>query len=976
MMVFMALLWYFYNWGGNFLQPLAVRQIAEFTGANVQIDSFDFKLDGRVSIYGLTIVPDGQGSFNEPIVKIGRVDARFRLLSLLLLRPALKKITVRDFDINVEYDTDAKLWNVLTLKFKKPSKLKHKPPSVRVRNGTVSYTRITSGLKNNLVKVTISSGSAVGDLHKDVYNFHIQSGGTGSNWVTGKWYKGYPGKLILSGSIPTANISLFQSPLTVRDFAIDLVYDANDINLKGFSANIGNQTSVDIKGQVKDYADQAEFLFNVKTDNLKVVRDPQPNAFIYTNTTEVVGNFIPMLQLFFDYFKPLGSVDIDVELSGVLSEMAKTKCLGTINCMDSSIQFRKFPYLLEDINGQLKVTEESVAMDGLRGRHNRVDVAMDGYSAGYGKTWDCNIALYSDNMLLDDDLYQALPMHYKKLWLTFSPSGLAKGMFSLITEPGGKLNTLLQTDLENVAILCGYFPYPIENITGSFRATLDECRLTDIKAKCNGGGILLGGAITEISSELPKYDINITLPEVDIDKWIDKNLIGSVLSDKTAETISQLQLAGKVNMEIKVGNGPQEKPEYKILVQCLNNTANFKKITLPLKDISGLLMIAPDKTEITDLTATIANGIQTETNESQLRVNGTISTDGNGINGVSVDLRANDIAFDNRLGLVLTEELEKVYQQVAPTGRFDLNFEKIKMTKSQIDQKQLELVGDVVFNNCSFGPNRGIDKFNGNLRIDGLYQLDSGMDNTGLFLTAQTVQIKDRPLNNLKMPISYNADEKIIIIDDFIADCLGGKIIGAARIDNSSPNNPGQYDLQISFDNVDAAGFIRPGTQNHGLINGLVGGELNIKGNINDDASHIGRLKATVGNLKNRKSGLLEKLQTVLAEVIKGNFTFTDMVMDSYVKGRQLHIERFSLYGPFIWLNGSGILDLNTYNIDMTLSLYSFDTEKEPSFIESLTAGLAPALLKVEVTGNYSDPKITTTPLPILKKPLGVIGTK
>lgn len=974
--IFMAVLWYLYNWGGNFLRPLAVRQIAELTGAKVEINSFDFKLDGRVRIYGLSILPNAQASLTEPIIKVGRVDARFRLLSLLLFRPALKRIDVRDFDINIEQDTDTKQWNISTFKFKKPSKFNRQPPSVRVRNGSVCYTRIDSGVKKLMARVKVESGFALGDSGKDEYNFHLQSGGKGSNWITGKWYKGYPGKVILSGNISTAGISLFQSPLNIGNFNIDLVYDANDIALNGFSVNIGDKTNVDIRGRVKDYTQRAEFLFNIKAGNLPVVREPMPNAFVYTNTTEMVGGFIPMLQLFFDYFEPTGTVDIDVELSGRLSKMSETKCLGTINCKDSSIQFKKFPYRVENINGELTVTEDSVTMDGLKGTHNRVDVTMNGYSRGFGETWDCNICLYSDNMLLDDELYQALPVHYKKLWFAFSPSGFASGRFCIFAEPGGEQDSVLEAELEDVAIASQYFPYPIESIRGSFSATQDQCRIAGIKAKCNGGDILLDGAITEISSEVPKYEIHITSPAAEIDKWLDEDLIESFFVGASAEMISNVELGGKVNLDISVSNSSGEKPEYKILVQCLNNTADLKKFALPLKDITGKLIISADRTEIIDLAATIAEGVQTEAKQSQVRVNGAVSADSNGINDILISIKANDIAFDNRLGVMLAGELEKVYRQIAPTGRFDLDFEKIKMTSLQIDQKQMEVAGDVIFKNCSFGSDRGIDKFDGNLRIDGLYQFGSGVDKAGLFLTAKSMYVKDRPITNLKMPIAYDADEKILVIDDFVADCLGGKIIGSAKIDNSSPNNPGRYDFRVSFDGVDAAGFIRPSAEHRGLINGLVGGELGIQGNINDDASHIGRLKAAVGNLKNRKSGLVEKLQTVLGEVISGNFIFTDMVMDSYVKGRQLHIEQFSLYGPFFWLKGAGRLDLNTYDIDMTLTLYSFDSDKEPTFIESLVAGLIPALLKIEVTGNYSDPKIKAVPLPILKDSLGVIGTR
>ena len=971
----MASLWYFYNRAGNMLRPVAVRQIAELTGAKVQINSFDFKLDGRVRIYGLSIAPGDKSDFGNAIVKIGRLDARFGLLSLLMRKPALKKITIKDFDINIEYDTEARLWNIGTLRFKRPSKLKTKPPSIKVRDGSVSYSAITAGVRKTLAKIAIDSGSARGDVHNDVYDFHIQSADAASNWITGKWSKGNPSRISLSGNIRTAPISLFASPLNIGDFTADMSYDTNDINVNVISVNIGSQTSVNIKGAVKDYTDRGDFLFNVKAGNLSVVREPAPNAFVYTNAKELVGNFIPMLQMFFDYFIPAGQVDIDVKLSGKIGDMAKTKCIGKIYCRDSSIQFRKFPYILDDITGELDVTENSVAMNNLKGRHGRVDVTIDGYSKGLRQSWDCDIRLASDNMLLDDDLYRALPKHYKKLWFTFSPSGLASGQFIITAKPGETPETRLEASLDNAAIASRYFPYPIENITGSFRATTDQCSMTDIKAVCNGADIFMNGEITETSSELPKYKINIKSPRTDIDKWLNKDLKGKILSEKTFEMISQLQVGGKVDLDIDISNGQQDKPEYKILVNCLNNTVDLKKFALSLKDITGQLTIAANKMEITNLSAAIANSIQTETEKPRIRISGTVSADANGINSALLGLKANDIAFDNRLGLALAGELKKVYRQIAPTGRFDLYFEKIKMTKSQINRKQLELVGNVIFKNCSFGSNRGIDKFNGELQLDGLYRLGSGMEDAEFFLTAQNVLVKKRLLENLKMPIVYKAKTKTMIIDEFVADCLGGKIIGSAKLNNSSPNLPGQYDFRLSFDNVDAAEFIRPASEQRGRINGMAGGELDIHGNINDDASHIGRLRATISKLKERPSGPIEKLQTAVTEIITG-VTFTDMVMDSYIRGRELYIEQFSLYGPFVWLKGAGKLDLNTHNIDLKLSLYSFDSEKEPSFFESLTAGLSPALLKVEVAGNYSDPNIKIIPLPILRNPLGVIGTK
>lgn len=41
-----------------------------------------------------------------------------------------------------------------------------------------------------------------------------------------------------------------------------------------------------------------------------------------------------------------------------------------------------------------------------------------------------------------------------------------------------------------------------------------------------------------------------------------------------------------------------------------------------------------------------------------------------------------------------------------------------------------------------------------------------------------------------------------------------------------------------------------------------------------------------------------------------------------------------------------------------------------------LTEGVGQALARLEVTGNYCEPKVTTTALPVIRETLGILGTR
>ena len=98
--------------------------------------------------------------------------------------------------------------------------------------------------------------------------------------------------------------------------------------------------------------------------------------------------------------------------------------------------------------------------------------------------------------------------------------------------------------------------------------------------------------------------------------------------------------------------------------------------------------------------------------------------------------------------------------------------------------------------------------------------------------------------------------------------------------------------------------------------------------------------------------------------------------IQSVIKGREVQISRFDIYGPTASLRGTGTYQLGTNSINVNFTAYGAAGKEEPGFIESLTAGFGPALLKVDITGRLEEPEIKVSPLPIINKSIEMIGTR
>lgn len=120
----------------------------------------------------------------------------------------------------------------------------------------------------------------------------------------------------------------------------------------------------------------------------------------------------------------------------------------------------------------------------------------------------------------------------------------------------------------------------------------------------------------------------------------------------------------------------------------------------------------------------------------------------------------------------------------------------------------------------------------------------------------------------------------------------------------------------------------------------------------------------------------LSKLLGVLKLTEPKDFAFEQMLVDSYIKHNRLFFKQLDLSGEALAFTGSGWMDLQNQNVDLTLTGRGHRlSTAEPSVLQSLTEGLGQGVVRMEVSGNVYDLQVTTTTLPVIKETLEILGT-
>jgi len=787
----------------------------------------------------------------------------------------------------------------------------------------------------------------------------------------------------LSGKVYCKDVAVCYSgfPYKIERLVGSLDFTGNTVT---FDNLIGSHRDVklSINGWIRDFAPDWKYQVRIASGNMTLDND------LY----DALGD---RHKEFWSAYSPRGLAAVDYQLARN-SQTDKNETL-TVDLLNAEALYRDFPYPLKNLTGKLIFDGETIIVSNVVSQPASRTITLNGKAVTDANKPAYSIQIDVNNVPLDSTLKQALPAAQRNLCDQLTPTGLIDGRIN-VSSPGPDSNTANYTaDLffKNASLKPRELPIPISEVSANAVFTPDSINVKSLTGLYDRGRLSLSGRIQpDLQNKPPGYSLAAKLEQVQLND----NLF-ALLPASLRKIVSDFQPDGKVNLSARLTRTDTgSSPSYEATIDCLGDSINFKQFPYPLKDVTGALMVTNDAVEFRNITAAPAGGINISQDAPIIKLNGRISRPNGAFNSAALQLSASNIFFNEQLAVALPQALRGLYGILSPIGRFDLDLATINVSNADDGQKYIDLAGSAGLKACGLNISAARAELDAMLKTRILYKTGHGLLEGRATILADTVTIHGKSLTAVAADLLYDPNLRTWASSNLLADFYGGKLAG--RLEFKQPADaPSQYLLQLGFDNVDLRQFLsaaqhdsrgtsgdavameftnpdsRPTSHEH--TSGKMSGSLSLASGATDTASRIGLCRLKITDMKVGRLSPLGKLLLVLNLTEPKDFAFSRMLVDSYIKRNRLFFRKFDLSGEAIAFYGSGWMNLNSGSIDLTLIARGHRlATADPSVLQSLTEDLGQAVVRMEVTGDLFDPRITTKTFPVIKQSLEILGSK
>ncbi len=802
----------------------------------------------------------------------------------------------------------------------------------------------------------------------------------------------------LNGKVYCKDVSIrdVKFPYHVQHIAGEVDFTEQGVTLNDLS---GEHDDVDLtfSGWSRDFGPDWQYQIRIKSNNMAL-------------DEELYEALNPKQKKLWSAFSLDGIAAIDYTFSRQPRTLEKKSL--KVRLFDAEATYENFPYALKNLAGNLLFEADDITISDLVSRYDGREIMLNGQVAALSTDRPIyDVSISAKDVPLDSELAAAMPPKQRNFYEQFDMAGIVDAEVKVFTPEPNAGPTAFTADVSvtKASLKLEQLPLDINDISAKGVVTGDWINIQDFTGRYDRASVSLAGRVwpTE-KAEQKRYCLKLQAEQMQLND----NLI-ELLPASLREVFSDWQLKGKVNISADLNkDAPDDCPDYKLVVGCLGNSLDFRLAKAapneapvayrpspyPLKDVTGRLIITADNIKLENMTAAVPESAASE-NRTTIKLNGDIALADNAFNSGRFRLSADDIAFDDRLSAALPTDIRDMYVKLAPGGRFDLNLEDIKVSGTTEGQRQVDFEGNAKLRNCDFDIWPPVTDLNAVLDVNGVYNSGSGFTRGRVVAFMDGFKVDGRTITALKADMNYDNRRRSWLTDNWVGDCCGGKLTGKLEF-RQPAEQTSQYLLQVGFNDIDLKQFLSEpnGGQTHlealpdragysrdtrqelqinGTTSGKMSGSLSLTAGASGSSSRIGRCRLIITDMHIGKPSPLAKLLYVLQLTDSKDFVFQQMFVDSYIKNDRLMLEKFDLSGESLAFNGAGLMDLDTKDVDLTLTVRGKRlADAEPSVLESLAENIGGYVVRMDVTGNAYDPDVKIKTLPVIKDSLQILGKK
>ena len=187
---------------------------------------------------------------------------------------------------------------------------------------------------------------------------------------------------------------------------------------------------------------------------------------------------------------------------------------GELRARGVRCAYYRFPYVVEDLRGTLRFSNDGVVIENLRGHHGAATIYADGRLNDSSSETGFDLVFRATNVPTDHDLYAALPPEYRKLWDNASPVALCDVRTTMHREQGdpatGSRPTRIVVDARLLSGSLCLGDDRLENVCGTVHIADKRVELHDLSGFLDGAFVSIDGRLdSEGRGGATGYDLHV-----------------------------------------------------------------------------------------------------------------------------------------------------------------------------------------------------------------------------------------------------------------------------------------------------------------------------------------------------------------------------------------------------------------------------------------------------------------------------------
>jgi len=668
----------------------------------------------------------------------------------------------------------------------------------------------------------------------------------------------------------------------------------------------------------------------------------------------------------YDLFAPSGTADVEVDIYRPGPARAKPGPAGAkpgeegtrpqvrvrLALRDAAFTYEKFPYPVRDATGEIVIAPEGTEIRNLRGRHGEARLTLAGEFVGPpGQPSSLTLRITGADVALDEDLKQALPDRQRRTLEKFHLSGLTdfEGTLTRGPDTDGRLEYDLAIHLKGARMIYEPFPFLAEEVTGEVRLTRDACRIESLTGFNSGARIEAAGWIEQRPQD---YAMDLMLTGKDV--VLGESLRGA-LGPEVRSAWSHLSPRGRVDLRahLRKAFGPDETVDHHVWVTMHDARAALDMFPYPLEHVEGQLEFAGSEVRLHDLHA--------RTGLTTFVLGGRIGYEAGGPR-LDLAIRADGLRFEGPLRRALPDPLKKAFAVLKPTGRLDLDLERLHYRRNEDGAGRAEWYGTAVLDEVGADPGVAVTGVVGTAEVMGRWTAGEMALQGDMHI--QQGQVAEKDFRNTRLRLRKTGGADAVAIRDIEGEFYGGRMEGSAAV-GLKPG--GSYALDLAVTGVDFERILRDGFRlEHNIHGGRLRGTLGLRA-AGGDMEASGVLRVTDAELY--EVPLLVRLINVFRLASSERTAFQKARVLYFLRQGQLILGDIRLEGRALNLYGAGVMERDG-RLHLTFMTGKKDADPLLPALAELMEGLRKQVVVVLVTGTLAEPEVEFRTLSAVTAPI------